>query len=60
MMEIRTVSTMILSNFEFYLDPSNKRPTQCIDDIVDGFTALAGKLDLVFKPLSHCEKKESF
>lgn len=56
MMEIRTVATMILSNFEVHMDLSNKRPTQCIDDIQDGFTALAGNLYLVFKPLAHCRK----
>lgn len=58
MLEVRTVAIMIVAKFEIYIDPSSKRPSRCVDDIQDCFTASAGNLKLVFKPLAYCDQGE--
>jgi len=51
MMELRMMVAMIVSNFSFVLSPSAASKTSAVDDFEDHFTAVPGKLELVFTPL---------
>lgn len=51
MMEIRLLAFMLLSNFEFKIASINSNPESVIQDMQDAFTAIPGRLDLVFTPL---------
>ncbi|KAI0013565.1 cytochrome P450 [Xylariaceae sp. FL0662B] len=53
LMEVRMVTSMIVSSFEFTISPTETRKSRVVDDFWDGFTATPGNLELVFTPLNY-------
>ncbi|KAI1812196.1 cytochrome P450 [Poronia punctata] len=52
MAEMRILVSVVVSQFSFSLSPSLVNKTSAVDDWADNFTAIPGKLELVFHPLS--------